>query len=262
MGHYFKMKILFLSVLAVVACWLLPLTSLAQFGVLIPSEDTVEGNDSRDIRLLCQFMHPFGQVYSEMERPLEFGVFTGGKKENLLNSLKERKLNGHTSWIGATTIKQPGDHIFYIVPKPYWEASQNTYIQHITKVVVNTFGLEDAWDEPVGLKTEIVPLTRPYGLWTGNLFCGKVLLDEKPVPGCEVKIEYYNSGRKVIPPKGAYITQVVKTDSAGCFCYAMPRAGWWGFAAVNKAAAKMDHAGKQVPLELGAVIWVQARNMK
>jgi cobalt/nickel transport protein len=262
MERYLRRKTLFLALFAVAACWFFPLTCLAHFGVLIPSEDIVEGNDSREIRLLCQFMHPFGQVYMEMERPLQFGVFSRGKKENLLDSLKKRTDNGYASWLGSTTIKHPGDHIFFMVPKPYWEPSENTYIQHITKVVVNTFGLEDGWDKPVGLRTEIVPMTRPYGLWTGNLFCGQVLLDGKPAPNCEVEVEYYNSGRKVVPPKGPYITQVVRTDSTGCFCYAMPRGGWWGFAALNEATEKMDHEGKQVPLELGAVIWVQARDMK
>lgn len=39
---------------------------------------------------------------------------------------------------------------------------------------MNALGLEEGWDSEIGLETEIVPLTRPYGLWTGNVFTGMV----------------------------------------------------------------------------------------
>jgi len=37
--------------------------------------------------------------------------------------------------------------------------------------------MEEGWDQPLGLKAEILPLTRPYGLWAGNTFCGKALFN-------------------------------------------------------------------------------------
>lgn len=68
-------------------------------------------------------------------------------------------------------------------PQPYWEPAEDCYIVHYTKAYVAAFGEEEGWDEPAGLKTEIVPLTRPFGNYAGNVFQGQVLLNGKPVPG-------------------------------------------------------------------------------
>ena len=53
------------------------------------------------------------------------------------------------------------------------------------------------------------------------------------------------------------MTQVVKTDANGVFAYAAPWAGWWGFAALNTAAEKMDYKGQPKNVELGAVLWLE-----
>lgn len=42
----------------------------------------------------------------------------------------------------------------------------------------------------------------------------------------------------------------------------MPRAGWWGFAALLEGPEKLNNpAGEAVPVEQGALIWVFARDM-
>ena len=127
-------------------------------------------------------------------------------------------------------------------------------------------GLEDVWDQPVGLETEIVPLTRPYGLWAGNLFSGQVVLKGKPVPFAEIEVEYLNEtatiGEFVEPPADPFITQVIKADSNGVFHYAMPRAGWWGFSALSEADWTLPQQGEQKAVEIGAVYWVRTRDMQ
>jgi cobalt/nickel transport protein len=55
---------------------------------------------------------------------------------------------------------------------------------------------------------------------------------------------------------------LVKADANGVFSYAMPRAGWWGFAALNTADWKLKHNGAEKSVELGAVYWVHTRDMK
>ena len=140
--------------------------------------------------------------------------------------------------------------------------SEDSFIVHYTKVIVNAFGLEAGWDEELGLKTEIVPLTRPYGLYTGNVFQGIVKVNGEPAPFTEVEVEYFNEGGKVKAPADPMITQVVKTDTNGVFTYAMPKTGWWGFAALNEDENTMTRDGKEYPVEIGAVIWVQTHNME
>ena len=46
---------------------------------------------------------------------------------------------------------------------------------------------------------------------------------------------------------------MVKTDKNGVFTFAVPRAGWWGFSAINEEKKAMEHDGKKVDAEYGAV---------
>lgn len=246
--------------------------ALAHFGVIIPSDDIVTQDDARALNLQVKFIHPLEMHYMEMARPKQFGVVHSGKKTDLLDSLKAARgkspdqTESFTMWTAEYPIRRPGDHTFYVQPDPYWEPAEDVFIVHYTKVCVSAFGLEEGWDEPVGLETEIIPLTRPYGLWTGNLFTGQVLLNGKPVPFAEVEIEYLNESPGnvsiVIPPADPYVTQVVKADANGVFSYAMPRAGWWGFAALNAADWKLKHDDQEKGVEIGAVYWVHTRDMK
>lgn len=267
-----RVVISILSVVVLTVTMGVAASALAHFGTLIPSDDIVAQDDSKTLDIQIKFIHPMEMHYMEMVKPKQFGVVHNGKKSDLLASIKSAKgkspdqIESFTFWNTDFKILRPGDYIFYVEPVPYWEPAEDLFIVHYTKVCVNAFGLEKGWDEPVGLETEIIPLTRPYGLWTGNLFTGQVLLKGKPVPFTEVEIEYLNESpgniRMVIPPADPYVTQVVKADVNGVFSYAMPRAGWWGFAALNKAAWKMKRDGKEKGVEIGAVYWVRTRDMK
>ena len=234
----------------------------AHFGMIIPSDDMVTQTDDKNITLKVMFIHPMEGHYMNMEKPAQFGVMVKGKKTDLLATLKEKKTKGSSAWEATYKIKSPGDHIFYVEPKPYWEPAEDSFIVHYTKVVVNSLGLEEGWDEEVGLKTEIVPLTRPYGLWTGNVFQGIVKVNGKPVPYAEVEVEYYNQDGKVKWSADPLITQVVKADQNGVFTYGMPRAGWWGFAALNEDEKKMKYKGEDKSVEIGAVLWINTHDMK
>jgi cobalt/nickel transport protein len=236
-------------------CW-------AHFGMIIPSDDIVGKEDKKTITLEVKFIHPFEGHYMNMEMPKAFGVFADGKKQDLLKSLKKKEVKKFAAWEASYQIKAPGDYAFFVEPSPYWEPAEESFIIHYTKVIVNALGLEEGWDAEIGLKTEIVPLTRPYGLWAGNVFQGIVKVDGKPVPNAEVEVEYYNEGGSLKAPAEPYVTQVVKADQNGVFTYAMPKAGWWGFAALSTADYKMSHEGKDYPVEIGAVIWVKTRDMK
>ena len=61
------------------------------------------------------------------------------------------------------------------------------------------------------------------------------MLDGKRMPFAEVEIEFYNKEEKAEAPNEYMVTQVVKTDRNGVFTYAVPKAGWWGFAALTTA---------------------------
>ena len=253
-----------IMVLFFVTVFLFSLINLvsAHFGIVIPSDDMITKDDSKKITLKVQFIHPMEGHYMNMDKPAQFGVLIQGKKIDLLNTLQEKKINDCTTWETNYQIKRPGDCIFYMEPQPYWEPAEDCFIVHYTKVIVNALGLEVGWDEEVGLKTEIIPLTRPYGLWVGNVFQGIVKVKGEVVPYAEVEVEYYNQDGKVRWPADPMITQVIKADQNGVFTYAMPRAGWWGFAALNEDEEKIKHNGEEKSAEIGAVLWVKTYDMK
>ncbi len=249
-------------ILAVLFLLIFSMSLFAHFQVIMPDKTVVNENTGTKVFLKYIFMHPFEQNYMNMAKPIEAGVFVRSKKIVFTNKLKSVHFKGFQYWETNYRIRKPGDHIFYVIPTPYFEPAESKFIKHITKVVVNAFGLEDSWYKPVGLKAEIVPLTRPYGLWAGNTFRGIVLFKGKPMPNVRVEIEYFNVGKKVKAPNDSFITQVVRTDKNGIFTYTMPKAGWWGFAALMEDDKEIEKNGKKYPVELGAVFWVYTNEMK
>jgi len=236
--------------------------AFAHFGMVIPSDTMIMPGESKMVKLTCSFSHPMELVGMELAKPAQVEVMAGGKKKSLLSTLKEAKVMGHKAWMLDYKVNRPGVVTFYMEPTPYWEPAEDCYIIHYTKTVISAFGDEEGWDEPLGLKTEIVPLTRPFGLYAGNAFQGIVMLDGKPVPHAEVEVEYYNQTNRAVAPTDYMITQVIKADANGVFTYAVPRPGWWGFAALNPSDKKIEYKGEDKDVELGAVLWVEFHEWK
>jgi cobalt/nickel transport protein len=241
----------------------------AHFGMVIPSDQVVMKGEGTDLKVHLRFWHPSDDIGMELAKPTRFGVVINDEETNLLDSLRSTKIKGHQIWETSYKIKRPGIYTFYMEPRPYWEPAEDLYIIHYTKTVVSALGNEEGWDREIGLKTEIVPLSKPYGLHTcpdlksfskDNVFKGIVKLDGKPVPNAQVEIEYYNEdGKSAISD---YMCTHTKADSNGVFVYAVPKAGWWGFAALNTADTKLTHKGKGKEVELGAVLWVRFEDVK
>lgn len=234
----------------------------AHYGMVIPSDEMVMQGEETNVKVDLLFWHPFEGIPMELVKPAKLGVVVNGEKNDLLGSLKSTKTQGSQTWTADYKIKRPGVYVFYMEPQPYWEPAEDCYIIHYTKTVVTAFGDDEGWDEEIGLKTEIVPLSKPYGLYAGNVFQGIVKLDGKAVPYAEVEIEHYNKDGKYSAPTDYMVTQTVKADGNGVFTYAAPKAGWWGFAALNTSDEKMKHDGEDKDIELGAVIWVKFHDMK
>jgi cobalt/nickel transport protein len=233
-------------------------TAGAHFGMIIPSDEMVMKGDNSNVALQLMFWHPFEGHGMELVKPVKFGVVANGREQHLLKTLSSQKIKGHTTWKTTYRVKRPGLYVFYLEPQPYWEPAEDCYIVHYTKTVVAAYGEDEGWDEPIGLKTEIVPLSKPFGLYAGNVFQGVVMLNGKPVPGAEVEVEYFNVGGEYSAPTDYMVTQTIKADPKGVFTYAAPKAGWWGFAALSTDDRQIS--GKDV--EIGAVLWVNFHEMK
>lgn len=229
----------------------------SHFGMVIPSDNMIMQNEERSIDIDLSFSHPFEMVGMELVKPERFFVVTDGERQSLLDSLEKSKVMDEKAWNINFPVKRPGAYTFCMVPKPYWEPAEDCYIVHYTKTVAAAFGMDEGWDAEIGLKTEIVPLTKPYALYEGNLFQGIVKLNGEPVPYAEVEVEYYNRDGKYEAPSDYMVTQTLKADKNGVFSYAVPGSGWWGFAALNTSDETKMHDGEEKNIELGAVMWVK-----
>ena len=224
----------------------------AHFLTFMANTDNIFNQKQTKVNFDISFVHPFEQTGMVMEKP---EVFVNSKN-NKLNLIQTIKFN-QKAWSSSYEIKTPGIYKFFVQPQPYFEPSEEKFISHVPKLIISSFGLEDGWDEPIGLKYEIIPLIKPFGLYAGNLFQGKVLHDGKPAINIEVEVELYNEfGLKA--PTNSHITQVVKTDANGVFSFVMNHKGWWGFAALIEEGELKYTDGKNYPVENGALIWVKA----
>ena len=232
--------------------------SLAHFGLILPEKSMVMQGDNPNLGVTLAFCHPFDQQGMAMAKPKAFGVLFGKEKSDLLTGLQESRLFDNAAWKTTYSLKKPGVYTFYFDPEPYWEPAEDKYIIHQTKTCVAAFGEEEGWDREVGLKAEIIPLTRPFGLYAGNVLQGMVKFKGKPAADVEVEVEFWNADRKVTAPNDYFYTQVIKTDKNGVFTFAVPAAGWWGFAALMEEKQAIPHsAGRKKDAEYGAVLWVE-----
>jgi len=248
-------------------------TAMAHFQmVYTPEAALAKGGD---LTLKLVFTHPFEAGHTmDMGVPQEFYMIQKGEKTDLKGALKEitwtSLTNSGKAYEAAVKVRKMGDIVFCLAPEPYFEAEEEAYIQQFTKLVINNAGLPTDWDAPSGLVTEILPLDKPYALWTGNVFRGVVMGDGKPVPDAEIEVEYLNHppvpGKNefqkdalATAPHDAFVTMGIKADANGQFAFGIPKAGWWGFAALGAGPLK-EFKGKE--LSQDAVIWVYAVDMK
>lgn len=262
-------KKLILSVAA--ATTLFSQAAFAHFQMLYTPNFALEKGS--DIVLKHVFTHPFADEHTmDMAGVEEFFVVQKEKKTDLKKSLKaitfKGKSNSGKGFESKYAAKRMGDHVFVMIPTPYLEKSEDAYIQQITKTIINVAGTPTDWDAELGLKAEIVPLTKPYAIWEGGSFTGIVKSEGKAVPYAEIEVEYLNAevdmkanamGKaKVEAPQDAFVTMTIKANKDGEFTFALPKAGFWGFAALGVGPDK-EYKGKE--LSQDAVIWVEAKKM-
>jgi cobalt/nickel transport protein len=234
-------------------------------------------------QMLLVFTHPFsGGPTMAMGQPEAFYVRYGKGDDteplqtDLLPFLTEITFDGGGEKAAAfradlptRLVRSMGDYVFALAPSPFFEETEDKYIQQFTKTVFNVGGVPGNWAEPSGLPVEILPLDKPYANWVGGVFRGIVVADGEPVPFAEIEVEYvthvpdfaaaaWEGGPSVTAPHPSLEAQSIRADANGTFTIGLPRAGWWGIGALDVGTDK-EHDGK--PLSQDAVLWVQATDM-
>ncbi|NDV28553.1 DUF4198 domain-containing protein [Desulfovibrio sp. JC010] len=256
-------------------------SAFAHFMVMYTPEIAMDKGQEMDMRIA--FTHPAEAGHMmDMGGIEEFYVISQrgdskAKKKDLKQYLKEITWkNPHSSApayeakIPKKLVRSMGDYVFVMKPGYYFEKEEDVYMQQITKLIANVGGVPGNWAEPVGLPCEIVPLIKPYGVWTGNVFKAQVLSEGKPVAGAEVEVEYMShmpnlktnsmpAESSVDYPHDSFVTQTIFSDANGYITFGIPKAGWWGFAALGVGPEK-EYKGKELGQD--AVIWIKAEDMK
>lgn len=266
---------------AIVASSILSSSAFAHFQMVYTPNTALEKGETIQLRHI--FTHPFADEHTmdmgkqhdskELKGVEEFYVINKEEKTDLKSTLKSIDFKGNANkgkaYASEYKARKMGDHLFVLTPAPYYEANDDAYIQQITKMVVNVSGIPTNWDDELGLKAEIVPLTKPYSIWEGGSFTGIVKSNGKIVPYAEIEVEYLNRDvdiknnqmgkSKVEAPQDSFVTMSIKANKDGEFTFALPKAGFWGFAALGVGSDK-EYKGKE--LSQDAVIWVEAKPMK
>ncbi len=260
------------TIVGLAAATVLATGALAHFQMVYTPNTALE--KGKTIEFKHVFTHPFADEHTmDMAGVEEFYVINKGKKKDLKDSLKsikwEGKHNSGKAFESSYKARRMGDHVFVMKPVPYFEAGEGIYIQQITKTVINVAGTPTDWDTQLGLKAEIVPLTKPYSIWEGGSFTGIVKSNGKPVPFAEIEVEYINNTpdmknnamgpNKYEAPQDSFVTMGIKANKDGEFTFSIPKAGFWGFCALGAGPDK-EYKGKE--LSQDAVIWVEAKPMK
>lgn len=254
------------NLLMAAAIALAPLPAAAHFQLIYPDNPIIDA--PRDVPLRLIFWHPFENGHAmDMGAPQAFYAVNKGRRIDLMDRLApitfQGRDNSAAAYEASVPVTRPGDYVLVVEPAPYYEGSEDLYIQQLTKVYLNHAELPTDWTEPQGLATEIVPLNKPYNIIAGSTFTGQVLAEGKPVPGAEIEIEFMaaepdlasNAARAAIagPMPGGSVVAI--SDADGYFTFGVPKAGWWGFAALGTGPAT-EHDGKE--LSQDAVLWVRA----
>lgn len=254
------------------------LAASAHFIVMYTPQTAL--NRAQDVPFTMVFTHVFeGRPNMPMARPQEFYYSKqspdgfGNDEVDLSRFLRPIDWqNGNetvTAWqadIPRSEMRSLGDYQVVMVPEPYFDEVDGIYIQQFTKVMVNVGGVAGNWFETLGLPAEIEALNKPYANWTGTDFRGIVLSDGIPMPFTQVEVQYLNhpldlennrfQEQGIIPSTHpAFDTMVLLTNEFGEFSYNLPKAGWWGFAALG-VGPDYEHEGE--PLSQDAILWVQA----
>jgi len=194
-------------------------------------------------------------------RPVSTGYMVNETRVDLSERLKATNHEGEASWQLNMKLKRPGTYTFFTNMSPYLDKTEGVVITQYAKVVVDAFAALDEWQHRLGTPVEIIPLTRPFALWTHSVFTGRVLTDGRPAANVSVEMEYYNQSGVTLP-SDAWDSLEVRTNAAGEFSVSLPHEGWWGIAALVPDEEPFLLEGKQYQHEQAGVIWLQVRDMK
>ena len=231
----------------------------AHYNMLLPETASARRGDT--VAFLYQWGHPFEHQLFDAPAPRSvFVVQPDGKKTDLTSALVKSTASvadgkSVTAWRFGFKAEQRGDYVFVLTTQPIWMEEEQEFWQDTVKVVLHVQA-QKGWDVSTGSGSEIVPLTRPYGLQPGMAFQAVVhQSSQKANGGAFIEIERYNATPPRKLPSDEQITRTVKTDGNGVLTCTLTDPGWWSITA-QREGGQMAREGKKYTLRQRTTLWV------
>jgi uncharacterized GH25 family protein len=257
----------------------------AHYHLLIPERPTAKQGDK--VVFTYAFGHPYEHEMFDTEPPaVAVALAPNGKTVELGKGLEKIAIAGRegkeaTAFRFSYQPAERGDHVFLFTSPLVWMPEEKHFLADRTKVVLHV-ETQHGWErevapnkpdpvEPAEQLSEIIPLTRPYGLAPGVAFRVEVsglrvwqfpgrprqaANVELPMLRALVEVERYNPAPPKELPLDEQITRTARTDAVGTATVTLTNPGWWCITAIKKAGRMQERGGQQYPVVQRATLWV------
>ncbi|WP_022852974.1 DUF4198 domain-containing protein [Thermodesulfatator atlanticus] len=210
------------------------------FFLTVVGEDGLDyGNKGQEKVWLVFRAEPFQGIVYDVKAP-KAKIFTpSGKFEPI--SFWRTKIKDHATgkkryaWKARYLPTKIGDYYLVLHSDPTLIPGTYEVWEEIVKVPFHV-EREGSWQKNLGLKAEIIPYNRPYGITKAGLFRGRLLLDGKPLSQTLIQVVRFNgvflTGKELPQDRlgkrdDARMYYSLYTDENGDFSLTFPQEGWW-----------------------------------
>ncbi len=232
-----------------------------------PASAPADQKIDEEVDVLITMMRPFQYEGLVMDMPQMFAVLrydsatpvkdglAQPERRDLLGDLEEIRYLNQKAWGANVALTQPGLYQFIIEGRPWWDAAHGRFLQHYVKTTLPVYGVERGWSLPAGLRFEIVPLSRPFGLTAPAMFSGVALMDGKPLAAASVRMARINTEKRSVPTSW-HEDIAARTNNKGEFAFVLNQPGWWVCMASIPGDPLKGPDGQPKPLQLGTLFWL------
>jgi cobalt/nickel transport protein len=247
----------------------------AHYNILLPNSPSTKKGEK--VTFTHLWGHPFEHEISDAPAPRQvFAITPDGQRLDLTKGAQTIKVPGADGKeVNANRFdfvpEMRGDYTFVLVTAPAWMEDQKESVEDVVKVVLHV-QTQKGWGAYLNEPTELVPITRPYGLLPGMVFQARALFPlppefakgkerSQPLAGALVEFERYNDKPTKEGPEDELMTFRTQTDSQGVLTGALPEPGWWGIT-VSREAGTFKAKGELFPLKQRLTLWVHVSEKK
>ncbi len=264
---------------ALVSCLVVALVAgpaTAHYNILLPS--TAFAKKGEKVTFTHFWGHPYEHELGSVPAIRQLYVITPeGQRVDLTKQVETIKVAGAEGKEVAAhrftyTPEKRGDYTFVLFTAPAFLEDLKESVVDVVKVVLHV-QTQKGWGAVSGEPAELVPVTRPYGLFPGMVFQARAMMPlnpdvakdkgtkSQPLPGAIVEIERYNAKPTKPNEDDELITFRTQTDALGMLTCTLPDPGWWAVT-VTRPAGNYEVNGKEYPIKQRMTIWVHVHDKK